>query len=304
MRLTAITFAISLSAASLFALDAQFKADSLWGSLGDIIAFGWQINHAEGADLNFTEIDLEGSGIEVLDRELTPSKGGSYLHFNTAIYDSVGLYSFPSSVVYADVEGITDSLFLRGPDLEIRSVLTVSDTTFRDIKGLHKIRTPINIFYAVLLLAILALAYLIFYLVKRFKKKQVVSIDQKIIVPPEEAHIVALRGLERLRRSKYLRFEQYKEFYSELTHILKEYYENRFLIDALEQTTSELMETMTAMTEFDEDFINETSVLLTKADLIKFAKGRSDELESGEALNQAVDIVKRTQIQNNQGENT
>jgi predicted alpha/beta-fold hydrolase len=89
-----------------------------------------------------------------------------------------------------------------------------------------------------------------------------------------------------------------------LTHILKQYYENRYLVDALEQTTSEFLATMNAMSEFDESLIRDTHGLLEKADFIKFAKASSDELESGKALNLAIDIVNRTKIQNNQGEDT
>ena len=298
----AIIFAVSLS--SIFALEAQFQGDSLKGSLGDVISFGWDISHAEGAALTFREIDLEGTGIEVLDREVTQIEGGSKLYFTTAIYDSVGIYSFPPSVVYVEDTNGLDSVFLRGPDLEITSVLSPSDTTFRDIKGIHNIRTPINLLYVVIIMLVLAMAYLIYFLIKRRSNSKTTSQPQKIIVPPEEAHVIALRAFDSLKKTKYIRFEQFKEFYSELTHILKQYYENRYLVDALEQTTSEFLVTMDSMSEFDSDMIKDSQGLLEKADFIKFAKAKSDELESGKALTLAIDLVNRTKIQFNQGDNT
>ncbi|NQT61446.1 MAG: hypothetical protein HQ556_00675 [Candidatus Marinimicrobia bacterium] len=302
MRLHAIIIAMSLT--SLFGFEAQFQGDTLKGSLGDILFFGWDIHHPEGAQLTFSELDLEGTGIEVLDRELTHIEGGSSLRFNTAIYDSVGVYTFPSSIVYLEDSNGLDSLFLRGPDLEIASILTPADTTFRDIKDIHNIRTPINLVLVLILILVFVAAYLIFYLLRRLNTSRVQAKPQKIIVPPEEAHIIALRAFESLKRSKYVRFEQFKDFYSELTHILKQYYENRYLVDALEQTTSEFLITMNSMVEFDTELINETQELLEKADIIKFAKARSDELESGKALNLGIDIVNRTKIQSNQGDNT
>ena len=302
MRLRVIIVLLSLT--QLFGLEAQFQGDSLKGSLGDIITFGWDINHSEESQLTFSDMDLEGTGIEILGRELTSIKGGSSLRFNTAIYDSVGFYTFPSSIAYVkDAKGL-DSLHLRGPELEITSVLSPSDTTFRDIKGIHDIRTPINLLYVLIFVVVLIIGYLIYYLIKRLKRSGSNTSPQKIIVPPEEAHVIALRAFESLRRSKYVRFEQFKDFYSELTHILKQYYENRYLVDALEQTTSEFLITMNSMSEFDAKMISDTYSLLEKADLIKFAKARSDELESGKALNLAVDIVNRTKIQSNQGEDT
>ncbi|MBT7090079.1 MAG: hypothetical protein HN932_06340 [Candidatus Marinimicrobia bacterium] len=302
MRYQAILFMMSLT--SLIGFEAQFQGDSLKGSLGEILSFGWDIQHPPGAQLTFSEIDLEGTGIEVLDRELVNIEGGSSLQFNTAIYDSVGIYVFPSSIVYLEDSNGLDSLFLRGPDLEIASILTPADTTFRDIKGIHAIRTPINLVYGLILVLVLAVVYLIFHLFRRRNTLKVQSKPLKIIVPPEEAHIIALRAFESLKRSKYVRFEQFKDFYSDLTHILKEYYENRFLVDALDQTTSEFLITMNSMVEFDTELINETQELLEKADIIKFAKAGSDELESGKALNLAIEIVKRTKIQSNQGDNT
>lgn len=302
MKLRIIIFALTLS--NLFGLEAQFHADSLHGSLGDIISFSWYIQHPENATLNFSELNMEGTGIEVLDRELNSIPGGSQLQISTAVYDSVGVYTFPSTVVYAsDGEGL-DSLFLRGPVLQITSVLSPSDTSFRDIKGLHDIRTPVNLIYLLLFIGVLLLIYVIYYIVKHRRQRSQHTVPKKIIVPPEEAHVLALRAFATLKKSKYIKFEQYKEFYSELTRILKQYYENRFLVDALEQTTSEFLITMNSMSEFDTKMITDTQGILEKADFIKFAQARSDELESGKALTLAIDLVNRSKVQSNQGDKT
>ena len=108
-----------------------------------------------------------------------------------------------------------------------------------------------------------------------------------------------MRDLDRLKRSKYTRYEQFKEFYTELTRILRQYYENRYLVDALELTSSELMLKLESIQEYDEH-IAATRQILDKSDLIKFAKGKSNELESGEALNIAFSIIYRTKIKNDQ----
>ncbi|NQV30346.1 MAG: hypothetical protein HQ508_05615 [Candidatus Marinimicrobia bacterium] len=294
------TVILLIAGSRLLALEAQFQADSLQGSLGDIISFSWLISHTPDEVLTLADYELDGSGIEVLDQHIIPIKDGSQLHFKTAVYDSIGLYRFPILTLFAEAEGHIDSLLLSGPELEIRSILSARDTTFRDIKGLHRIRTPFNIVTLLIILGSCFLIYVIYYVVKRLHKSKSNPADVKVIIPPEEAHIIALRALEALKRSKYLRFEQYKEFHSELTHILKTYYENRFLIDALELTTSELIDKIQSMSDFDKPFVDDTSQILTKADIIKFAKAPSNELESGEALKAATNIVKRTKIQTNQ----
>jgi len=293
-----------ISVSTLLALKADFQGQTLTGSLGDILQFGWRISHDASQTLVFSEVDLEGTGIEVLDRALQEHETETRLIYHVAVYDSVGLYTFPSQVVYAHAGVEIDSLFLRGPDIQITSILTPSDTTFRDIKNTHEIRTPLNLTYVLLFALLLLLGYGGYRLFRKLLRRSTVDSPIRDIVPPEEAHVVALKALESLKRSKYVRFEQYKEFYSELTHILKQYYEDRFLIDALEQTTSEFRATMETLSDFDEGIRSDTMQILEKADLIKFAKAGSDELESGKALNLAVDLVNRTKVELNQGDNT
>ncbi|MCF6238474.1 MAG: hypothetical protein L3J79_06640 [Candidatus Marinimicrobia bacterium] len=304
MRIRTIILLLLVSANQIWALEFQFISDSLRGSLGDIIRFSWVINHAPDVTLSLGEIDMEGSGIEILDQEQIPADVGTDLLFETAVYDSVGFYHFPAFVVYTEGSQGVDSLVLQGPELQIYSILTASDTTFRDIKGLHKIRVPFKLIILLWVLAFGVLVYLGYFLIKRFKTKNNQRLPERIIVPPEQAHEIALRELERLKRSKYLHLEQFKAYHSSLTHILKQYYENRYLIDALELTTSELIEKMETMGECDTQLVSETRAILETADLIKFAKGSSNEIESGAALIRTVEIVNQTKIDNEQGVTT
>ncbi len=301
-RRIGILLLVVMMTQTVFGVDAIFHADSLHGSLGDIISFGWTLDHDTNIPLHFAEIELDGTGIEILDQKITKTSTGSDIDFSTAIYDSVGIYHFPSVMAYLGEPDAQDSLILRGPDIEIRSILTASDTTFRDIKGLHSVKLPFDLSILVWVLGVLLIVWLGYLIFKRFSIKDRATKPEKIIVPPEMAHVIALRDLEHLKRSKYLRFEQYKEFYSELTHILKTYYENRYLIDALELTTSEFMDKIGGMAEFNAEQLATTRQILETADFIKFAKGSSNELESGEALNRIILLVKETMIKEDQGE--
>lgn len=295
MILKLIFFTLIIGTQSLFGINYDFKADSLRGSLGDIITFGWNIEHDQASELSIGKISLDGTGIELLGQKQSETASGTNLELQTAVYDSIGIYQFPPLVVYLKGANAIDSLLLPGPDLEIYSILTISDTTFRDIKGLHRIKLPFNLVILIWLCAFGVVVYLIYYLIKRYSKRSREVIDTKIIIPPEQAHIIALRDLDKLKRSKYLSFEQYKEFHSELTRILRQYFENRYLIDALELTTSEFMLKMELIVEFNE-YALMTREILETADLIKFAKRSSNKLKSGEALNSAFIIIYRTKL--------
>lgn len=276
-------------------VQVEFQADSLHGTLGDIIEFQWHIQHAVGAEFQLQDVEMGGTGIEILDQSLVQEENSSTLNFQTAIYDSVGLYQFPSVKLLMRSEGGEDTLNLPGPPLQIISILTASDTTFRDIKGLHHIRLPLNWVLVILVLLAMALVYAAITLYRRYKRAQTAG-SGPTIVPPEEAHILAFRELAALENTTYLQNQKYKNYYSELTHILKEYFENRFLLDALECTSSELLEKMDALTEFDGKIRSKTANLLHTADLIKFAKATSTTKEASKSFDVVYGIVKSTRI--------
>ncbi len=281
----------------LFGLDASFFADSLHGSLGDVITFSWDLQHNPDGEVIVSEPQLNGTGIEIIDQQIIRTKSGSELHIKTAVYDSVGIFHFPELFVYIKGALGADSLILQGPDLNIISILTAADTTFRDIKGLHRINTPMGLMIVLWILALSTIAYLAYYLYKRFYEPHKNGTQPSIITPPEDAHIIALRELEILKQSRYLHNKKYKQFYSDLSFILKQYYENRYLLDALELTSKELMRKMNRMEDFDPKIISTTQSLLEIADFIKFAKGSSTTKESNEKLDHVFAIVNTTKIQ-------
>ena len=285
-----------LSGLALAQVQVSFEADSLHGTLGDIIEFEWKIEHGDELSFSLPDVDTEGTGIEIIDQSLTPEKEGTRLNFRTAVYDSVGIYQFPLVQVVALADEGEDTLNLPGPQLHILSVLTPADTSFRDIKGLHSVRMALKWWLILLLLAVISAGFLAFYLYKHFKARQEVD-SGPTIIPPEEAHIVAFKALDQLNRSSYLQGQNYKSYYSELSYILKQYYENRYLMDALESTTSELMEKMETMLEFDGNIRSKTAGILNTADMIKFAKATSSSKESKKYFQSVEQIVDTTKIE-------
>ena len=119
------------------------------------------------------------------------------------------------------------------------------------------------------LLILVLLALLGYYLYKRIKQAK----QSKL--PPEqqlEPHELALKRLEHLREQKLYQQGKYKEFYSELSEILRQYVEQRFHITALELTTSELEMLLKTAQLFDQELYQGYIRVLKNADLVKFAK--------------------------------
>jgi hypothetical protein len=93
------------------------------------------------------------------------------------------------------------------------------------------------------------------------------------VKPKEPAHIIALRELDRIKNEKIWQKDKIKEYYSEVTEVLRTYIEDRFEIPAMEQTSEETLDSF----KFRRDLLNEKLYsnlgrILNLADLVKFAK--------------------------------
>lgn len=115
------------------------------------------------------------------------------------------------------------------------------------------------------------LIFLIFYALRRRKNNQsLFRIPQK---PKEPAHLIALRDLDRIKEEKIWQQGLTKRYYSELTDVIRVYIQDRFEIQAMEQTSDETI----AALQFRSSMVDEQSFmnlkkLLNMADLVKFAK--------------------------------
>lgn len=175
-------------------------------------------------------------------------------------------------------------------------VQTIQTDPAKDIKP---IKPPLNapvsfrelLPWIGLVLLILALAALIYYYLKKRKHvKPAISSRLKTSIPPYEA---AIEALESLRLKKLWQSGRVKEYYSEMTDIVREYIEMRFPVRALEMTTSEINAALrqTDVNSSAREKLHQTLIL---ADLVKFAKEQPLPLENDLSLNQCMDFVRET----------
>ena len=89
--------------------------------------------------------------------------------------------------------------------------------------------------------------------------------------PKRPAHEIALEKLEELRHKKLWQNNQTKQFYIELSDIIREYIEFRFDVLALEMTTDETISDL-KLSGMDDAKTQPLKKMLQMADLAKFAK--------------------------------
>ncbi len=114
------------------------------------------------------------------------------------------------------------------------------------------------------------------------------------VVPPVIAHVRALERLDQLKQQELWQKGEIKHYYSELTEILREYIEYRFLVPALEQTTDEIHASLRRNPDIGSPSLSQLKQLLFLADLVKFAKEKPESRENEMNLQMAYDFVQET----------
>ncbi len=144
---------------------------------------------------------------------------------------------------------------------------------------------------AILVLAI-AIVVLIRYLKKRKPKEVVVEED----IPVIPCHVIALEKLEKLGQEKLWQNGKVKLYHSHISEILREYIEHRYQVNALEETTAEIMHGL-RLQQINQEMTNKLTQTLTLADLVKFAKEQPLPQENEQSLANAVAFVQTTKIE-------
>ena len=157
---------------------------------------------------------------------------------------------------------------------------------------------------SVLALALLAVAY---YLYMRLRDNKPIIAHIRIVkrlLP----HQRAMKEIEQIKADKMQNSENAKEYYTKLTDTLRKYIEDRYGFNAMEMTSSEIIDRLEkALTDDTKDAATmkaELRQLFTTADLVKFAKYSTMINENDANLVSAIDFINQTKLENMPTEET
>ena len=188
-------------------------------------------------------------------------------------FDS-GAYKLPSQRIEINGTGyMTDSMLINVATVPVD---TLAQKMY-DIKPLIQVeKSNADLWKYILigLLVLLLLGGLVYWFI--FRKKPLTEEEKVALLPPYDR---ALLELKRLENSKYLIQDEYKQYYSELTAIVRSYLEEDAHVSALESTTDQLIQKLELLKDagelkLDDDTIKQFKQILQTADLVKFAKNK------------------------------
>ncbi|MDG1328349.1 MAG: DUF4381 domain-containing protein [Flavobacteriaceae bacterium] len=207
-------------------------------------------------------------------------------------FDS-GNYTLPSQRIVINNEPFnTDSV-------QVQVANVIVDTTQQKmfhIKPAFEVEAQDFDFYSAFQWILSILVFLVlglFFYLKRKKRKREETQQQ---LPPYEE---AIKALQELDHSFFLKNNNSKRYYTSLTEILKTYIGREVDDSALESTSKELIERLTLHKDsgnydFDNATIKKIDKILTRADLIKFAKMKEQEGQAKVDRAVVEDIINET----------
>lgn len=138
-------------------------------------------------------------------------------------------------------------------------------------------------------LGLVLLLVILFFILRR-RRQGAAAVAPEVSIPP---HLLALQKLKTLREKELWKKGESKAFQSELSHILREYLENRFHLPALEMTSGETLRRLPEL-DLDPAWQDRLRDVFQVADLVKFAKAEPAANLHEEALRTVEDFVKQT----------
>jgi hypothetical protein len=305
-----LLFVNSISAQTISAKSSTDKNDYL---IGDYIDFTVKIEYDPSISIVNPSIKDSLKNIDIIKSEAPVKKEESnkkvlVYKFILSRYDSAEVVIPPIPIYYRiSKEGealspvISDNNIAN--DTTIKSTLTNEvrftvhslkisrEEEIKDLKAPVKIPLDWKIIALWILAGLLLISAVIFLYLKWKKNKKVTEVEApKIDIPP---HVAALNSLNLLEKKKLWQQGLVKEFHTEITEIIRNYFEAAFNLHALELSTSELLEELSVNPEAKK-IAGITSDFLNNADLVKFAKFQPINQVNEQMMIQAKIIVEDT----------
>ncbi|MAU17756.1 MAG: hypothetical protein CMH46_19700 [Muricauda sp.] len=188
-------------------------------------------------------------------------------------FDS-GSYTIPPQrIAINEKPFFTDSFQVKVADV----VVDTTKQKMYDIKPLIEVEKSTADTWLIalwVLLGLIVVGGLVYWF---FLRKKPLTEEEKVaMLPPYDRAILELKKLE---NSRYLIQDEYKQYYSELTDIVRSYLEEDVHLSAMESTTSELITKLEMLKDagelkLEDDTIQQFQKILQTADLVKFAKSK------------------------------
>ena len=282
-------------------ISVESKIDKAEVSVGELVLYEVTVRHAPEIEVTMPPPGINLGGFEIRDYNvLDPVEIDNIIErkveYIIAAYDT-GIYSIPpTGVLYMANDFVQNVLMTDEVTIRVKSILT------GDMEDIIEIKDPLELvrnWNTIILLVAVGLVLTVFgilgFLYYRQKKRGKSLFEWKK-EPEPPAHEEAIASLDKLRESSLLADGSIKEYYVQLSDIVRLYLQKRYFKPVMEMTTTQSKAAL-AEENIGEEALPIIELLLDDCDLVKFAKYLPAETVHEEVLQSGYDIVNLTKIE-------
>ena len=287
MQLLVFYFIFFISIGNSKTINLSSEIDTSIANIGDVITWKVIAKNSNQKNVIFPDLILKGDSISIRSQQsILTDKGEVGRIIEIAFWDTGRFYTPQYQISILNDQGNV-KYDLEAEKLSLEIVSIISPSMNQDVRPLKKpvpVRglSPFKEILSIILIIIIIMAIFLVW------KKRLKNIYKKPINTYNKAPIdIARYRLSNLNEKGFA-----KEFYTELSHITREFVEYTTYIRALEMTTQEIIQNKDLFV-FNLETFNDWITLLSKADMVKYAK------ESVEYSEMTADKDKVTRLINN-----
>ncbi len=304
--ITLILFSGYLSAQSI---SIKSFTDTTDYNIGDYISYTVEVTYDKNIVILTPDIKKKISNVDVLAEQppKTETRDGKVVttyNFTFSRYDSADVVIPPVPVKYGeglDTAGRVAFLLEKDTTLSVvysnETKFTVHSLKINAEEDIKDIKPPLTLppdwrIIALWILGGLLVIYAAYYFYIRYKRsREVKPAKQKLVIIPP--HIKALEALKHLEGEQLWQKGEIKAYHSRITEIIRNYFEERFNLPALELSSTEILYHLKRQPGAG-DITGLTADFLNNADLVKFAKYIPLNSVNEAMMKQAYEIVNIT----------
>lgn len=214
---------------------------------------------------------VKTSAIDTLRSKKEEERVSVQRRYTLTSFDGGVIYTLPK-IMFALRRGEVVDTFASN-ELTLKVALPPMDSTFTPHDVKPPVKYPITIAEAapyigggLLLLALIAFA--VYYISRRSANRPLFFKPK----PKEPAHIVALRALDKLKSEQLWQQGRVKEFHTRISEIIRVYIEDRYSVQAMEETSAEILRDFKRNSLCPKDLLDDLREVFYTSDLVKFAK--------------------------------
>jgi len=235
---------------------------------------------------------LELKGLEIIDStKIDTIKNSLIRRYVLTGFDSGSFYIPQQQIFVKNQAFLTDSLLVNVATIAIDTT-KVKKFPIKSIKSEPYTFDDFKIYIYLLMAALAIISFWIYWFVVRKEKENEEEATYKALPPYEEA----IYRLNELDEKLLWQNNKIKEYYSELTEIIRGYIERELKVPALENTTDEVLDMLKDFKDSEtiqtsKETLKKLKELLREADLVKFAKSKPLANEIEEDRKDAEEII-------------